>query len=245
MKKESCILLLLLTACCFSYAQTTITNVTVKRDGQLNESSIVMDAYGNHYAYEDWTKLMQTGNYRIKKDTAKGKTGIYIISRLTPEGKQALIEAAPRPKESEFFVTGTKFEPFKTKDINGTKINLKDLAGKVIVLNFWFINCPPCRTEIPDLNELVKFYGSDTNTVFIAIALDSRRELKDFLKQMPFDYNIIDDGQFLANRYGIKAYPTNVVVDGQGIIRFHSSGYSIATAYWIKKAIGEAKGQQP
>ena len=240
MRKITCLLLLFLTINCFLFAQSNGVNVTKKTS--LNETTIVRDSSGNEYAYEDWRKMMQSGEYGMKKHKSKKDNEVvYIIHRLTLDEKEAIIATKPRPMESQFFTTGKKFPSFKAKDMQGTKINLKDLAGKVIILNFWFINCPPCRREIPELNELVKSYSSDTSTAFIAIALDSYRDLKDFLQQTPFDYNIVDDGGSLASRYGVKAFPTNVVVDRQGIIRFHSSGYSSATGYWIKKTIEEAK----
>jgi peroxiredoxin len=240
MKKRTCLLLLLLSISGFIYAQSNGTNFAKK--SALNETTIVRDSSGNQYAYEDWRKMLQSGDYAIKKHKSKEDNEvIYFIHRLTLDEKEAIIANKPRPLESAFFITGNKFPSFKTKDMQGTKINLKELAGKVIVLNFWFINCPPCRREIPELNSLVKSYNSDSSTVFIAIALDSYRELKEFLKEMPFEYNIVDNGKFLANRYGVKAFPTNVVVDRQGIIRFHSSGYSTATVHWIKKTIEEAK----
>ena len=64
----------------------------------------------------------------------------------------------PKPNESKYFTTGKSFGKFKTTDMNGNKINTQDLKGKTIVMNFWFINCPPCRTEIPHLNKLVDKY---------------------------------------------------------------------------------------
>ena len=42
---------------------------------------------------------------------------------------------------------------FNFKDVNGNKLNKKDLKGKVIVINFWFTTCQPCIQEIPLLNE--------------------------------------------------------------------------------------------
>ncbi|MBK8086975.1 MAG: TlpA family protein disulfide reductase [Chitinophagaceae bacterium] len=91
--------------------------------------------------------------------------------------------------------------------MEGRKYSLNDLKGKVVVINFWFINCAPCKAEIPQLNKLVKEFNQD-EVVFIAVALDSYSELKDFLKTTPFDYHIIDDGRYFAQGNGVKSYPT-------------------------------------
>jgi peroxiredoxin len=128
---------------------------------------------------------------------------------------------------------------FKTRDINGNKIDLKALEGKIVVLNFWFVNCSPCRMEIPDLNKMVDSFKTNNKIVFIAIALDDRSILKSFLEKTPFNYNIIDGGKFIADKYGIRSYPTHVVIDTEGKVYFHTSGLSTNTVYWLSKTIKE------
>jgi thiol-disulfide isomerase/thioredoxin len=207
----------------------------------LNATSIVKDPSGAIYPYVEWKQLLQTGSYAIKQVTERNGEPVFIISQLTEEQRSRNLERSPRPTETAFFTTGNKFAPFKTKDITGKKYNIKELAGKVIVINFWFINCPPCRREIPELNDLVKRYANDTSVVFIAIALDSRSDLKTFLKENPYNYNIIDDGSSLAGKYGVTAFPTHVILDKQGIVRFHTSGFGWTTMHWINKIIEDLK----
>jgi len=69
--------------------------------------------------------------------------------------------------------------PFSVTDIKGNTYTSEELKGKVVVLNFWFIGCAPCRIEIPGLNEMVKHYDKE-EVVFIAFALDGKEELKKF-----------------------------------------------------------------
>ena len=124
--------------------------------------------------------------------------------------------------------------------MHGTKYQLKQLIGKVVVLNFWFINCPPCRQEIPDLNDMVDSYKDNKDVVFIAIALDQRYDLEQFLKTSPYHYNIIDNGRYIASQYGVTLYPTHVVIDRTGKVLFHTSGLSGGTIPWLKKSIASA-----
>ncbi len=109
------------------------------------------------------------------------------------------MERLPKPSWSGAFRTGTKLADFRAVDINGNKYSLKDLGGKVVVLNFWFINCPPCRQEIPDLNEMVNRYKDNPDVIFLAIGLDEARTIRDFLRTQPFSYQIIDRGGYLAS----------------------------------------------
>jgi thiol-disulfide isomerase/thioredoxin len=182
---------------------------------------------------------MASGDYSLRPINPGSDSTAYLLYRMTDAQKKAMIERMPKPAESPFFVTGSEFRPFKDKALDGTKIDLKALRGKVVVLNFWFINCPPCRMEIPELNKIAAEY-KDKDVVFVAVALDQGYEIKDFLKTTPYNYHIVSDGRYTANKYGITSYPTNVVIDKDGIIKFHSSGYGASTAVWIRKSIDQA-----
>jgi thiol-disulfide isomerase/thioredoxin len=152
-----------------------------------------------------------------------------------------VLENLPKPAESKFFRTGGKFTHFKTTDINNNKVNTKNLAGKIIVLNFWFIKCKPCIMEMPELNNLAETFRTDSSIVFFAIALDRKDDIELFLKNTKFKYIIIDNGRFIVDQYKITSYPTNVIIDQDGKVYFHSSGLGTSTMHWLKKSIDELK----
>ena len=124
----------------------------------LTDKSIVKDSSGMVYPYAVWNKLIQTGNYSIKPVSIKDPNDEFILYELTEKDKEEMINRTPKPRESGFFVTGDSFGKFKTTDINRNKLNLQEMKGKIVVFNFWFINCPPCKREIPELNKLVEKY---------------------------------------------------------------------------------------
>jgi len=228
------ILLSIVTIICFY-------STNAQQGQQLTKESIVKDSLGNVIAYDLWSRLMTTGHFKIKKNEKVNDE--FIIYRLSDEEYVKNFESIPKPKESNYFKTGKNFIHFKTTDLNGKKINTKDLAGKIIVLNFWFIKCPPCIMEMPELNKIVDAYRSDSSIVFIAVALDRSSELEEFLKETKFKYNIIDNGRYIADQYSIRSYPTNVIVDPEGKVYFHTTGLAVNTAYWIKKSIDQLKGK--
>ena len=79
--------------------------------------------------------------------------------------------------------------------------------------------------------------------MFIAIALDRKSAIKDFLKKSPYNYRIVANGSDITSQYRLNLFPTNVVVSKEGKIMFHSSGYAFNTPYWIKKVIEVCKAQ--
>jgi thiol-disulfide isomerase/thioredoxin len=219
--------------------------VTRTRRVDIGETAIVTDTSGTRYPYVIWKKLLSTGNYVLKSNKPASDSTRYLLVELSAVEKNARAANMPKPLESPFFTTGEKIKLFNTKDINGDKIKLKELAGKVIVLNFWFIGCPPCREEIPELNKIAIDYASNPDVVFVAVCLDEKADIKEFLKDKAFSYHIIDYGRAYADLYKLNLYPTNVVLDRQGIVRFHGSGLAYNTPLWIRKTIDESLESSP
>lgn len=239
-------ILVLMAVCCF--VQMSIAQKPVSL--RITESSVVKDSSGQVYPYSVWSALMQSGLYGLKPENPSNASTAFFIYRMSEEeiakakARQAKMEAeAPKPKESAFFTTGKPISNFKTTDMFGNRYNLKELRGKVIVLNFWFVNCPPCKKEIPELNKIVAEYQQQKDVVFLAIALDDKLALEEFLKNLPFQYNIIDNGLFIAQQYRITSYPTHVVVDKEGKVKFHTTGLGIGTIKWLRTIIQEALQQ--
>jgi len=115
---------------------------------------------------------------------------------------------------------------FAVKALDGTTFDLTSLKGKVVVLNFWFIGCAPCRVEMPHLNALVKEFKPNQDVVFIGNATDGAKHLKQFLAKTTFNYHIVADGAQIASKYGVGAYPTHIVIAKDGTISSQSIGGS-------------------
>jgi len=150
--------------------------------------------------------------------------GIYRQRHQTDTGFEAWLDgetsrqkAAPGEKKPA--------PGFEVKTLDGETLRLADLKGKVVVLNFWFIGCAPCRVEMPGLNKLVeKFKGAEV--VFIGFASDDEAQLREFLKKNPFNYKIVAGASSIAKQYGVSAYPTHVLINKQGQIEFTMTGGS-------------------
>lgn len=115
-------------------------------------------------------------NIKGAKDSA---LAVYKHIRGTDSGFTAFI------KQKTDSILSTKAKPalpFTVKALDGKTYDIAKLKGKAVVLNFWFIGCPPCRQEIPGLNTLVKEYAKK-DVVFLALALDDEKSLNDFLKK--------------------------------------------------------------
>lgn len=120
----------------------------------------------------------------------------------------------------------------KLTALDGKIIDTKDLRGKIVVYNLWFVGCPPCREEIPKLNEIVdEFAGKDV--VFIGMSSSSKADIDNYLKKNPFKYQVIpNSAALMLTSFGEAAsdgslniaFPMHIVVNRQGVIQVKQSG---------------------
>jgi peroxiredoxin len=122
------------------------------------------------------------------------------------------------------YAAGNRGEPvsFTGKLQNGDTVTSKDYAGKVLVVNFWYAGCPPCRVEAPDLQSLSEKYGAQ-GVGFLGVNLyDSAQTAASFEKDKGVTYPSVldrDTGSVLlafSKTVPPKATPTTLVVDKEG-----------------------------
>jgi thiol-disulfide isomerase/thioredoxin len=224
-------------------AFTTNAQTTNTTSIKLDANSIVKDVSGTILPYVIWQKLIQTGEYNLKKINGTSEFVAYQMDDMekakVTERKKTQMLTMSKPRSANSFKEGEKFKGEKFTDINGIKYDLKTLSNKIYVINFWFINCPPCRQEMPELNKVVEQYKENKDVVFIAIALDTKYNIKQFLKTTPFNYNIVDDGKYYSDKYNVDGFPTHVIVGKDGLIKFSTIGLASNTVYWVEKTIKE------
>ncbi|WP_179413764.1 peroxiredoxin family protein [Mucilaginibacter sp. E4BP6] len=112
---------------------------------------------------------------------------------------------------------------FELTGLDGKNYSLKNLKGKIVVLNFWFIACKPCVNEMPVLNSIKKKYDPK-KVVFLALSLDSKSAVNAFLQNHQFNYVMLTDAALVHQKYHLNAYPTSIVIDARGIISFVQIG---------------------
>lgn len=116
-------------------------------------------------------------------------------------------------------VRGKHIPDFEVKTVSGKTINSKDLLGKVVVLNFWFIDCLPCIAELPALNLLVKEY-KDQPIEFLAFTHDTKERLDTaFFTKHKFDFNIIPGDSTVIKQFGEMGYPNTYIIDKSGKVK--------------------------
>jgi len=85
-------------------------------------------------------------------------------------------------KELDNCIMGKDIPEFSLVGRSGKVYTKESLKGKVVVLNFWSVNCGPCLMEIPVLNRLQQMYKDSSDFIFISILYDKDEELVKFLE---------------------------------------------------------------
>lgn len=121
---------------------------------------------------------------------------------------------------------------FTLEDQYGNVHTMADYKGKTIFLNFWATWCPPCRAEMPEIQEIYEEYGENQSDVIVlgVASPNTGREgnlesITAFLEENNYTYPVVmDDGGSLAYYYGISAYPTTFMIDSSGNVYGYVTG---------------------
>lgn len=149
-----------------------------------------------------------------KKPDESQKGIIYLIRKTDEDFKKE-----EENSKALNAMLGQAAPQFELTDLQGKKWSLNALRGKVVVLNFWFTACAPCIREIPELNKLTEQYkGKDV--VFLGLAPDKAEKISAFLQKRDFKYIILPDSYEVSQSFKISNWPTSMVIDKQGTIRF-------------------------
>ncbi|MEE8418559.1 MAG: TlpA disulfide reductase family protein [Dehalococcoidales bacterium] len=120
--------------------------------------------------------------------------------------------------------TGTRVSEiapdFRLQSLEGEMVNLGDLRGKVVLLNFWATWCGPCRDEMGYLEEVHREW-TDRGLALLAINVgETIPQVEDFMREFNLTLPVLLDGDMgVARIYNITGYPTTFLIDKNGIIQ--------------------------
>lgn len=103
--------------------------------------------------------------------------------------------------------------------LDGSTINMADLKGKVVMVNFWATNCPGCIAEMPELIETYKQYkAKGVELVAVAMAYDPPAQVLNYTKQKALPFPVMHDGYGkVAQAFSdVSLTPTTFIFDKQG-----------------------------
>lgn len=174
-------------------------------------------------------------------------SGIFIIiagivmlaNGVINVNKQASIKNENKTENSESVNENNKEDNGKISPIDftlydqyGKEHTLSEYKGKTIFLNFWATWCPPCREEMPYIDELYEEYNKNQDDVVILGVTSpnlgregSEDDVKKFLSENYYKFPVVfDEGGPMIIEYGISAFPSTLIIDKEGLVSKYIPG---------------------
>ncbi len=119
--------------------------------------------------------------------------------------------------------TGSLTIPFSLPSDWNRDYAIEDWRGHVVLLNFWFIDCPNCILEFPYLQQVYQESGGDGGFQILAVnPYDAMEDIRQFRTESGLTFPFLSDGEHAVSQtdYNVGIYPTNLLVDKRGVIRY-------------------------
>ncbi|CAH2715992.1 Thiol-disulfide oxidoreductase ResA [Neobacillus rhizosphaerae] len=155
---------------------------------------------------------------------------VVLVTLLTVAIVQAMDKQTEKPEttsqttaNNEGLAIGAKAPDFELKTLTGETVKLSSLKGKKVMLNFWATWCPPCKAEMPEMEQFYKQAGDDV--VILAVNIDPQLDVQGFVNENKITFPILLDADDKVNEtYQILSIPTTYFIDSKGIIKNKFTG---------------------
>ncbi|HEV8202071.1 MAG TPA: TlpA disulfide reductase family protein [Candidatus Polarisedimenticolia bacterium] len=174
----------------------------------------------------------------VRSGTRSPSRLLFLAAALASAGVVSAEDGPAAPA----LARGTPAPAFEAVRMNGGTISLASLRGRVVLLNFWGIACPPCRIEMPELEKIRRRYVDQGLEILGIEEMNaSAGEASRFVDAIGVRYPILLDPQERIGRlYRLEAHPTTVIVDRAGRIAWINAGYLRGDEREIDQAVRDA-----
>ena len=145
-----------------------------------------------------------------------------LIPVLVAITGSVVAETAIDPVEAlglRLFGPGVEAPDFELEYLDGGKRTLSSFRGQVVFLNFWATWCPPCREEMPSMQELHEQL-SDSGLAILAVDLqEPKSAVQKYIDEFELSFHIpLDIDGKVGATYGVRSIPTTYIIDREGMV---------------------------
>ncbi len=147
------------------------------------------------------------------------------IAVLQKENQLKMLEELRKSMLSE------KAPSFALLDMNGKKLDITELRGKVVVVDFWATWCGPCKASFPGMQKMVNKYKDNNDVKFIFVDTWEQGDAKEknaaeFIASNKYSFHVLmDNDNKVVEQFKVEGIPTKFILDKNGLIRFKAVGF--------------------
>jgi peroxiredoxin len=182
---------------------------------------------------------------QLKRDEeAKARFEQFVKSKPPQDpDRQRALRYISRPE-----LARAKMVPaFSVTAVDGQRISMDDLQGKVVLLDFWATWCAPCREALPHIRQVAKKFQGEP-LVILSVSLDAdEQKWKEFIVKNEMTWPQYRDASFsgpIARMFAVNAIPHTFTIDADGVLQDEHIGDASIEGK-LKKLIARARELQP
>ncbi|SDJ34130.1 redoxin domain-containing protein [Salimicrobium halophilum] len=145
------------------------------------------------------------------EEKAEKKAGDTVMTAEGPDGQE----------DATSFEKGEQAPDFTLQTLGGEEVSLSDYRGTPVIINFWATWCPPCRAEMPDMEEM---YQKEDDLKILAVNMTETESSRNAVSQFVGEFNLsfpilLDRNTDVSGLYEVGPVPTSVFVDREGKVQ--------------------------
>ncbi len=163
--------------------------------------------------------------FRTGKFALESRNGLYsdwvAVSAKSVQLEDCPVGPAPDGKapSAHSALIGKTVDDIELNLVDGKKIPLSQLQGKVVVLDFWATWCAPCVKSLPGVNKVAEKLGSDKVVLIAVNQGETVEQINSFMKRRDWKFKAASDpSSSIGSKFGVSNIPQTVVIDPEGKI---------------------------
>jgi thiol-disulfide isomerase/thioredoxin len=179
-----------------------------------------------------------------RDDEAKARFEQYVKTKPSEDpNRRRALRYISRPE----LARARMAPPFSITTVDGQRMSMDDLQGKVVLLDFWATWCVPCREALPHIRQVAKKFQGEP-LLILSVSLDSEEQKwKDFIVKNEMTWPQYRDGSFsgpIAKMFAVNAIPHTFTIDADGVLQDEHIGDASIEGK-LKKLLARARELQP
>lgn len=147
--------------------------------------------------------------------------GVVVLFWMGEQSGQQQVSSAKVTMPQQ----GQPAPDFSLMSLGGEPVRLSDYSGQVVLVNMWATWCPPCKAEMPTIDE---YYQARRDDGFVVLAVNSQEKaasVNSFIQAAGFTFPVLlDDQAAVMDRYNVLGLPTSFIIGRDGTIQHTHTG---------------------